>query len=257
MVLVVSFGGRRFWRRLALILFVLLAAGVLWEPVQAMYVAGGRKVHPIYQVDTSERKVAFSFDACWGAEYTDLILDILDRHQVKTTFFLVNIWLEKYPGQAREIARRGHEIGLHSTTHPHFTRLSPEKMQQELEENAKLVREITGYAPRLFRPPFGDYDDTVIQVAQSLGFQPVQWSVDSLDWQDKSADEIFRRVSSRLEPGAIVLFHNNGKYTAQALEGLLNYARSEGYTVVPVSDLLLKGDYYIDVNGIQRPGPRS
>lgn len=254
-MLVVSFGSRRFWRRLGLILFALLAADIFWEPLQAVQVAGSRKIRPIYQVETSEQKVAFSFDACWGAEYTGLILDILDRHQVQTTFFLVNTWLEKYPDKAREIAEHDHEIGLHSATHPHFTQLSPEKMQQELEENARLIREITGYQPRLFRPPFGDYNDTVIQTAQALGFQPVQWSIDSLDWQDRSADEIYRRVTSRLEPGAIVLFHNNGKYTAQVLGNILDYAISAGYTVVPVSDLLLTGDYYIDVNGIQRPGP--
>lgn len=250
--IVLIVGGRKFWRRLALVIFTLLVAGVFWEPVQALYVSSAKKLHPIYAVDATEPKVAFSFDACWGAEYTDTILEILDRHQVKTTFFLVNLWMEKYPEKAKEIAVRGHEIGLHSATHPHFTQLSPSEMQQELRANAALINTLTGQQPKLFRPPFGDYNDTVIQSAQGMGFQPIQWSIDSLDWKDLSAVQIQERVGKEMAPGQIILFHNNGKHTAEALGPLLALAKEKGLQVVPVSELLLKDDFYIDVNGIQR-----
>ena len=137
---------------------------------------------PIYKVDSSQQAISISFDASWGAEKTREILDILDKYNVKTTFFLVNIWLEDYPDMAREIVSRGHELGLHSVTHPHFTQISQKKMESELTENFVKIKEITGYEARLFRAPFGDYNNTVISTASSLGYICVQWSVEPLHW---------------------------------------------------------------------------
>jgi len=207
---------------------------------------------PIYKVDTSEQSVAISFDASWGAEYTEKILDTLDKHHVKATFFLVNIWLEEYPEVAWEIMLRGHEIGMHSTTHPNFCTLSKAQMEKELKENVRMIQEITGYSPKLFRPPFGAYNNQVIEMINSLGYQTVQWSIDSLDWKDLSASEIENRVMKNIGPGDIVLFHNNGLHTAEALDPILSRLEEKGLDVVPVSDLLLQGDWYIDYAGVQR-----
>ena len=207
---------------------------------------------PIYEVDTAEQAVAISFDASWGAEYTPQLLDILDQYGVKTTFFLVNIWLEDYPELAREIVARGHEIGLHSATHPHFSELSVEQMQHELDENAALIEEVTGYQPELFRPPFGDYNDLVVATVNENDYYCVQWSIDSLDWSDNSAEEIYQRVTKDIHAGDIVLFHNNGLHTAEALGPVLDYLASCSLEVIPVGELLLHGDYYVDLNGIQR-----
>lgn len=210
------------------------------------------KLLPIYGVDVPEKRIAISFDATWGAEYTPKILNSLDKHKIKTTFFLVNIWLKKYPEVAKQIAQKGHEIGMHSATHPHFTALTEKQMEEELKENHKMIEEITGQKPFLFRPPFGDYDNTVIKTVDRLGFKTIQWSVDSLDWRDLSAQEIQERVLRQIDPGDIVLFHNNGKYTADALDPIINRLKEQGYVIVPISELLLKGDYYIDYNGVQR-----
>ncbi|MHB1419970.1 MAG: polysaccharide deacetylase family protein [Bacillota bacterium] len=218
-------------------------------------VTGMKRILPIYSVDTADKKVAISFDACWGAEFTPQILDILDRYQIKTTFFLVNIWLEKYPQEAKTIAGRGHEIGLHSVTHPDFTKLSEAQMEQELKDNAQMVTQITGYVPRLFRPPYGAYDDRVITVARNMGIHVIQWDVDSLDWKDLSAEEIYHRVTSRAGKGSIVLFHNNGKHTVEALIPIIEKLQSEGYEIVPISQLMIQDDYYVDVNGVQRKQP--
>ncbi|GFN21719.1 MAG: polysaccharide deacetylase family protein [Thermoanaerobacteraceae bacterium] len=233
----------------------MLAGGYLADrPPLAVLVGRARRLLPIYSVATTEKKVALSFDATWGAEYTPRILEILRQHNVKTTFFLTNIWLNKYPDVAKKIAAEGHEIGLHSATHPHFTSLSEEEMEQELRENHRMVEEITGYKPELFRPPFGDYNDTVIRVVQRLGYKAIQWDVDSLDWQEHlSADDIYRRVVEGIKPGSIVLFHNNGRYTADVLGPLLEKLKADGYQVVPVSQMLIKGDYYVDHAGVQRP----
>lgn len=210
------------------------------------------KLLPIYGVDVPEKKIAISFDATWGAEHTPKILNSLDKYNIKTTFFLVNIWLKKYPEVAKQIAQKGHEIGMHSATHPHFTALTEKQMEEELKENHKMIEEITGQKPFLFRPPFGDYDNTVIKTVDRLGFKTIQWSVDSLDWRDLSAQEIQERVLRQIDPGDIVLFHNNGKYTADALDPIIKKLKEQGYIIVPISELLLKGDYYIDYNGVQR-----
>ena len=233
---------------LLLLLLLLSRAG-------ALPVAATSRLLPVYEVDTEEPLVAISFDASWGAEHTGAILDVLDSYGVKTTFFLVNLWLEDYPEQAREIVARGHEIGLHSATHPDMASLSREQIDRELADNYALIKETTGFDPNLFRPPYGSYNDALITAAYDAGFIPVQWSVDSLDWQDLSADEIFRRVTADVHPGDIVLFHNNGLHTAEALPQVLDYFEQRGLRVVPVSRLLRQDDWYVDVNGVQRGGP--
>ncbi|MGI6551721.1 MAG: polysaccharide deacetylase family protein [Bacillota bacterium] len=116
--------------------------------------SGGNKLKPIYSVDTPEPKIAISFDACWGAEHTPTLLAILKQHNVKTTFFLVNIWLDKYPEVAKTIVAEGHELGLHSASHPDFAKLSEEQMEKELRENKEAIERITGFQPILFRPSF-------------------------------------------------------------------------------------------------------
>lgn len=232
---------------LCLLICLLLRGG-------ALPVAAGQRLLPVYEVDTGTNKVALSFDASWGAEYTETILDVLDQYNVKTTFFLVNLWLEDYPELAREITARGHEIGLHSAAHPDLTTLSAAQIRQELQDNDRLIRETTGFAPTLFRPPYGAYNDTVIGEAAALGYTSVQWSVDSLDWQELSADQIFRRVTDGLHAGDIVLFHNNGLHTAEALPRILDHLREQGLEAVPVSGLLWQEDWYVDVNGVQH-GP--
>lgn len=232
-----------------LLLFLLLYRG------GALPVAASSRQLPVYEVDTPEPQVAISFDASWGAEYTETILDILDRYGVKTTFFLVNLWLEDYPEQAREIVARGHEIGLHSASHPDMATLSADQIRQELTDNYELIRETTGFSPTLFRPPYGSYNDTVIATAAEEGLTAVQWSVDSLDWQDLTAQEIFRRVTGDIHGGDIVLFHNNGLHTAEALPMILDDLAEKGLSVVPVSRLLWRDDWYVDVNGVQHGSP--
>ncbi len=225
-----------------------------YQPLAALVGRSGRLL-PIYSVGTDEKKVALSFDATWGAEYTPRLLDTLAQHQVKATFFLTNIWLEKYPELAKQIAAAGHEIGLHSRSHPHFSALSEAEMIEELQTNSRLVEEITGYKAELFRPPFGDYNDTVIRTVERLGYRAIQWDVDSLDWMENmTAEEILQRVQKGIKPGSIVLFHNNGRYTADVLGQLLDYLKKEGYQAVPVGELIYKDDYYVDHAGVQRRG---
>lgn len=231
-----------------------LMAGPLGGPAEVWLavMSGGNKLRPIYSVDTQDKKVAISFDACWGAEYTRPILDILKKYDVKTTFFLVNIWINDYPELVRTIAEEGHEIGLHSATHPDFAKLSEAQMVKELQDNYDAIVEVSGFKPILFRPPFGSYNNTLIQVCERMGLHVIQWDVDSLDWKDLSAAEIHRRVVQGVKPGSIVLFHNNGKHTAAALPGIIESLQREGYEIVPISQLIYLENYYVDNNGVQR-----
>lgn len=220
------------------------------SPVNTVAVSGSDKLLPIYKVATTEQNVAISFDASWGATRTGKILDILDEFEIKTTFFLVNIWLEDYPDKAKEIVARGHEIGMHSVSHPDFTKLNEEQIKKELLDNQKMIKDITGFEANLFRPPFGAYNNKVIRICSELNIYPIQWSIDSLDWKSISATDMVRRVT-KADAGDIVLFHNDGANTPYALVEILKDFEKRGLKVVPISELIYKEDYYIDVNGVQ------
>jgi len=207
---------------------------------------------PIYCVDTPEKKVAISFDAAWGADYTESLLKILKNYDVKTTFFLVGFWVDKYPEMVKRIDEEGHEIGNHSSRHPHMSKLSKEQIIEELAKTSEKIEAITHKKVTLFRPPFGDYNNRLIETSRAMGIQVIQWDVDSLDYKDYGADAIVKRVLSKVKNGSIVLFHNNATYTANALPIILENLQKEGYKIVPVSELIYKENYYIDHTGMQK-----
>lgn len=212
-----------------------------------------RKV-PIYSVETKEKKVAITIDGVWGAEQTPLLLDVFATHDMSITFFFGGYWLEEYPEVAERIHQAGHEIGNHTLTHPHLSNLRKEEIKKELLETEKLIEELTGYRSRFFRPPFGDYNNLVIQVAEELGYQTIQWSIDSLDWRDPGPDFIVKRILDQVTPGSIILMHNNASDTPKALEILIPILKERGYQLVPLSQLVLEKNYYIEPHsGLQRP----
>lgn len=215
-----------------------------------------QRLVPIYYVDTEEKKVAFSFDACWGSAYTPTLLKILRENNIRTTFFLTGFWVEKYPEMVTRISKEGHEIGNHSYSHPHLNGLGEEEIKEELVKVGEMIFELTNIQPHLFRPPFGEYSNKVILAAKKCGYQTIQWSIDSLDWQELGIEPMVQRVTEKLHPGAIILFHNNGKYTAEALPEIIARVKEQGYTIVPISELLYKENFYIDSNtGAQIQNP--
>lgn len=209
------------------------------------------KMIPIYCVDTDEKKIAISFDAAWGSDKTEDILKILKEHNVKTTFFLVAFWVDKYPDMVKRIDEEGHEIGNHSANHPNMSQLSEEKIREELTITSRKIEAITGKKVNLFRPPFGDYNNRVIRVSKELGYYVIQWDVDSLDYKDYGANAIVDRVISKVKNGSIVLFHNNATFIREALPIILDKLQEMGYEIVPISELIYKDNYYIDHTGKQ------
>jgi len=240
---------------LTLIVLMLIAFSVFYEGIGPMFakvmeVVSNRLV-PIYAVDTQAKKIAISFDATWGTDLTDEILQILKEHNIKTTFFLAGYWVDKYPQYVIRIAAEGHEIGNHSYSHPHMNNLTFDQVVMELEKNHAMIYDLTQQHPFLFRPPFGEYNNTVIKAADSIGYFTIQWSVDYLDWKNTTADQIYQRVMSQIHPGAIVLFHNAAPGTPAALRRIIPDLLAQGYQIVPISELIYRENYYIDNNGIQ------
>ena len=206
---------------------------------------------PIYSVETGEKKVAISFDAAWGDEYTKDILDTLDKYKVKSTFFLVGFWVDEFPENVKEIDRRGHEIGNHSTTHPNMTGLSNEKMLEELKITEEKIEKLINKKTTLFRPPFGDYNDKLINLCRENGYYTIQWDVDSLDWKELGVQPVVDRVTRNIQDGSIVLFHNNAKYISEYLPLVIERLQDSGYKIVPVSELIYKENFKMDNSGRQ------
>jgi Predicted xylanase/chitin deacetylase len=226
---------------------VFCAAGSLLQ------VKAAAKDLPIYCVQNDGNNVSLTFDAAWGNEDTQLLIDILGKYNVKATFFVVASWAEKYPESVKALSDAGHEVMNHSSTHPHFTKLSADQIEGEVKNCNDKVEAITGVRPILFRPPFGDYDDHVVKTLRDMGMYTIQWDVDSLDWKDLPASEITSRVTSRVKPGSIILFHNAAKHTPEALPGIIEWLLKNEYKPVKVSEIIYKDNFTINHEGRQIP----
>lgn len=139
------------------------------------------KKNPVYCVETDKKTVSLSFDAAWGNEQTQTLLDILEEKKVKTTFFLVGEWVEKYPDSVKDIFKAGHDVENHSATHAHLPQLSDDDILKELNDCNDKIEELTNKRPTLFRPPYGDYNNSVVELTQSINMYCVQWDIETTD----------------------------------------------------------------------------
>lgn len=214
-----------------------------------------KRLLPIYCVQTDKPQVALTFDAAWGNEDTRAIMDILARYNVKVTFFMTGAWAEKYPEDVKYIAAQGHDLGNHSQNHKNMSRLNEDEIRAEIKAVHDRVKDLTGVEMNLFRPPYGDYDNKVIATADFKGYYPVSWDVDSLDWKDYGTESIINTVLNHehLGNGSIILMHNGAKYTPEALEAIITGLQAKGFELVPVSGLILKDHFHMDVEGRQIP----
>ena len=207
---------------------------------------------PIYSVAREDKKIAISFDCAWGVDYTEKLLSIMEKNNVRCTFFAVQFWVEKYPEYAQKIVDSGHELGTHSRTHSYMSKQSEAEIRDELTTSCETIERVTGQKPTLFRPPFGDYDNLLVDTAKSMHLYTIQWDVDSLDWKNLSATEIALRVVNGTKSGSIILCHNNGLHTAEALPMIISTLQNKGYEFVPIGELIYKDNYTVDHNGTQR-----
>lgn len=242
---------------LILSLIILLVSAIVFLP-KVLSTAGettmvSHKELPIYCVRTDEKKIAISFDAAWGNEDTKTLLEILKENDVRATFFMTGGWMEKYPEDVKAIYEAGHDLGNHSENHKQMSKLSREQCITELKKAHDIIKDLTGVEMTLFRPPYGDYNDTLIQAANSMGYHVIQWDVDSLDWKDYGVNSIIKTVCEHkhLGNGSIILMHNGAKYTAQALDTILKNLKAQGYQFVPISELIYTENYEMDHEGRQ------
>ena len=209
------------------------------------------KLLPIYNVQTEEKKVAFTMNCAWNADDIDNILKTLQDNNTKITFFMVGDWIEKFPDAVKKIQEAGHEIASHSDTHPHVNNLSYEKNIEEIEKSNDKIEKIAGKGTKIYRPPYGEYNDTVIKAAQDKGYFCIQWNLDTLDYTGLTGEDMWKRLEGKIKAGDIILSHNGTKHTADSLDMLLKKIKQKGLEVVTVSDLIYFDNYTINSNGTQ------
>ena len=238
-------------QRIATVAVVIAAVAIFFAVSHPRVVGAAATARelPVYSVERDNKAVSLTFDAAWGNEDTQQLIDILGTYNVRATFFVVGAWVEKYPESVKALSDAGHEIMSHSNNHEHFTKLNANEIIANITASNEKIARVTGHTPTLFRAPYGEYDDNVIRTIKGMGITTVQWDVDSLDWKDLSAADITKRVMGKVAPGSIVLFHNAALHTPAALPSIIEFLIKNGYSVVPVSELLLTGEYTIDHTG--------
>ena len=167
-------------RSLTILTCVLIAAAMFYVvnwPAAVGASASTRQL-PIYCVQRDQKMVSISFDAAWGNEDTQQLIDILAKYDVKATFFVVGEWVDKYPESVKALHDAGHEVMNHSNSHAHMSKLSREEIVADVEACNDKIEAVTGVRPTLIRPPYGEYDDNVITSIRSIGMEPIQWDVD-------------------------------------------------------------------------------
>lgn len=210
---------------------------------------------PIYSVNHEEKVVSISFDINWAEnDYIFSILDTLDKYNVKGTFFIMGGWVnysDENVEKLKLINERGHEIGNHSYIHPIFTKIGEERIKEELKKTDDIIEKYTGKRPSLFRFPSGEYNVQSYRTVKSLGYECIQWSADSVDWKEQGKEIEYKKVMSKVKPGAIILYHNNAKYTPENLDKVIKDLLEQGYKIVPVGEMIHKNDSYINQDGVQ------
>ena len=213
--------------------------------------ATSKKRLPIYNVETTENKVALTMNCAWNADDIDSILKTLESNNTKITFFMVGDWIEKFPEAVKKISEAGHEIASHSDTHPHVNNLSYEENIEEIEKSNEKIEKITGNRTNIYRPPYGEYNDTVIKAAEDKGYYCIQWNLDTLDYTGLTGNEMWNRLKDKIKAGDIILTHNGTEHTADSLDQLIKNIKTKGLDVVKISDLIYKEGYTINSNGTQ------
>lgn len=191
---------------------------------------------PIYS-GKSETKVSLMINVYWGTEYVGDMLDILDRHNAKTTFFVGGVWAVGNPDTLKKIAAAGHEIGNHGYYHKDHKKLDRAYNLKELGAAHDAVKDIIGVDMTLFAPPSGSFGDVALAAAEELGYRSIMWTRDTIDWRDRDSALIFRRAVDGLKGGDLVLMHPT-ECTVKALDGILSAIAAAGLEVAPVTEVI-------------------
>ncbi|MNC11548.1 Peptidoglycan-N-acetylglucosamine deacetylase [compost metagenome] len=192
---------------------------------------------PIYRGNPAKPMVSLMINVAWGNQYIIPMLDILDQEKVKVTFFLDGSWLSHNKELAAEMLKRGHEMENHAYTHPNMSTLSRVRATAEIQKTQSLLKESLGVTNTWFAPPSGDFDQETVDIAASLGLKTVLWTLDTVDWRNPSPESIISKISSKAEPGTLILMHPTAS-SSKALQGMIRGIKAKGLQLGTVSQTL-------------------
>jgi peptidoglycan-N-acetylglucosamine deacetylase len=193
---------------------------------------------------SDSKRIALTFDDGPDTMYTPRVLDVLKEHDVPATFFLIGWRSQAHPDVVKRIMAEGHVVGNHSWSHPRLTEVLPQQLRNEITGTEDILAEITGRRTALMRPPYGAVSKEVLTEMRLLDYKVINWSVDSVDWRDRTVGQILANTFPDVQEEAIVLFHSAGgagqsmAATVEALPYLIEMLREQGYTFVTVDELL-------------------
>lgn len=195
--------------------------------------------HKLRRGDTAVKEVALTFDDGPHPKYTPQLLNILARYRVKATFFLVGEMARKYPGLVRAEIAAGHSVGNHTYHHVNLTKVPTEDVAVEIRACSDVIKDITGKAPILFRPPGGDYDTGVSEVADAMGYTTILWTDDPGDYASPGDKVIETRLLDRISNGGIILIHDGIQQTIDVLPQIIQHLESHAYKFVTIDEMLV------------------
>ena len=233
----------------AIFLIWALAVGLVVFFSLTRTASAAAKQLPVYAVETQEKAAALTFNCAWDETGLDELLATLKEYDARCTFFVVGEFAQRCPEAVRKICNAGHELGNHSMAHKDPVKMGYAELLSDINECNELLYSLTGEPVALYRAPSGSYDDDTVAAARALGMTAIQWDADSVDWKDKTPEEITQRMLKKIGPGSIALFHVGKENTVQALPEILKTLQGEGYTFCTVSDLLPEGETYLDSAG--------
>ncbi len=197
------------------------------------------------KIDPERKRIALTFDSGWEYENAEHLLNCLDEFGIKATFFTRGFWAKDHPEIATDIVNRGHDLENHSLTHGHMNEMDENEVRNEVSETTNIIKDITGFDADLFRPPYGEYNERILEILGEEGYPyTIMWTVDSHDWAKElngiaiTKDYVIKRVLENASDGAIILMHVGGYETVNALPDIINGLRADGYYFVKVKEMI-------------------
>lgn len=192
---------------------------------------------PIYKGNPQKSMVSLLINVAWGNEYIPKILEVLNNHHVKATFFFDGSWTKKNPDIAMMIHMEGHEIGNHAYSHPDLRQYSKAKTMEEITKTNDVIEATLGIRPKWFAPPSGSFNQETVSVANQLNMKTILWTVDTVDWKKPAPSEMVNRVVTKVDNGSMVLMHPT-KSVAEGLGDMIKGIKAKGFQLGKVSDLM-------------------
>lgn len=229
---------------------ILGAAGVAglatWAGFQTMWPTSQVYGRTFTGVQPRSRLLALTFDDGPNDPWTPRLLEVLDRHQVKVTFFLIGKFVKQRPDIAQAVVEAGHAIGIHTWDHPNLIFCSSAEVRRQLQQTHQAILDATGIEPNLFRPPFGGRRPASLRVARSLGLQTVMWNVTCRDWTSRSTDEIVALAERQIHGGNVILLHDGEFHrigvdrsrSVEAADRILTRYRGEGFQFITIPEMM-------------------